>query len=289
MAETWTTLKVLEWTAKKFAEKQLPSARLDAEVLLAHTLSTNRVGLYTAFDQPLKPDELTKYRELIRRRLAGEPIAYLVGEQEFWSLPLHVDARVLVPRRDTETLVEAGLRAARGAGVNVRKIVDVCTGSGAVALALATELPDARVWATDISEDALAVARSNVARHKLDERVTLLAGDLLPGALVAAEAPFDLIVSNPPYVPAGDIAGLSSEVRAEPRLALDGGTDGLDVIRRLTPAAFAALAPGGTFALEHGFDQGEAVRALLSSAGFVDVGSTRDLGGHERVSAGRRP
>jgi release factor glutamine methyltransferase len=289
MAETWTTLKVLEWTAKKFAEKQLASARLDAEVLLAHTLSTNRVGLYTAFDQPLKPDELTKYRELIRRRLAGEPIAYLVGEQEFWSLPLHVDARVLVPRRDTETLVEAGLRAARGAGVNVRKIVDVCTGSGAVALALATEIPEARVWATEISDGALAVARSNVTRLELDERVTVVPGDLLPRELVAADAPFDLIVSNPPYVPSGDIAGLSSEVRAEPRLALDGGADGLDVIRRLAPAAYAALAPGGTFALEHGFDQGPAVRSLLQAAGFVEVVSTRDLAEHERVSAGRKP
>jgi release factor glutamine methyltransferase len=288
MAETWTTLKVLEWTAKKFAEKQLPSARLDAEVLLAHTLSTNRVGLYTAFDQPLKPDELTKYRELIRRRLAGEPIAYLVGEQEFWSLLLAVDARVLVPRRDTETLVEAGLRAARGAGVNVRKIVDVCTGSGAVALALATELPEARVWATEISDGALAVARANVTRHELDERVVVLEGDLLPPSLVAESAPFDLIVSNPPYVPTGDLAGLSAEVRAEPRLALDGGADGLDVIRRLAPLAFAALAPGGTFALEHGFDQGPAVRSLLASAGFADVGSTRDLAEHERVTAGRR-
>jgi release factor glutamine methyltransferase len=289
MAETWTTLKVLEWTAKKFAEKQLPSARLDAEVLLAHTLSTNRVGLYTAFDQPLKPEELTTYRELIRRRLAGEPIAYLVGEQEFWSLPLVVDARVLVPRRDTETLVEAGLRAARGAGVNVRRIVDACTGSGAVALALATELPEARLWATDVSPGALAVARANVTKLKLEERVFVVEGDLLAAPEVAANAPYDLVVSNPPYVPSGDIAGLSAEVRAEPRLALDGGADGLDLVRRLAPAAYALLAPGGTFALEHGFDQGAAVRELLSASGFVDVVSTRDLAEHERVSAGRRP
>ncbi len=286
MAETWTTLKVLEWTAKKFAERQLPSARLDAEVLLAHTLSTNRVGLYTAFDKPLLPEELTRYRELIRRRLAGEPIAYLVGEQEFWSLPLAVDARVLVPRRDTETLVEVALRAARAAGAHVGKIVDACTGSGAVALALATEIPDAKVWATDVSEGALAVARANVERHKLGERVTVVAGDLL--APVAAHAPFDLIVSNPPYVPSGDLAGLPPEVRAEPRLALDGGADGLDLVRRLAPAAHAQLVPGGTFALEHGFDQAAVVRALLAASGFVDVASTRDLGGQERVTSGRQ-
>jgi release factor glutamine methyltransferase len=290
MTETWTTLKVLEWTAKKFAEKQLSSARLDAEVLLAHTLSTNRVGLYTAFDQPLKADELTRYRELIKRRLNGEPIAYLVGEQEFWSLPLHVDARVLVPRRDTETLVEVGLRAARAAGVQIRRFADVCTGSGAVAIALAKELPEARVWASDTSADALAVAAKNVERHALGERVTLVQGDLLaPLAAVAADAPFELVLSNPPYVPTRDLAGLSAEVRAEPRLALDGGADGLELVRRLAPQALAQLAPGGTFALEHGYDQGAAVRAILAAAGFAEVGSTPDLAGHERVSAGRKP
>jgi release factor glutamine methyltransferase len=194
---------------------------------------------------------------------------------------------VLVPRRDTETLVEVGLRAARAAGVQVRRFADACTGSGAVVVALATELPEAHAWATDVSPDALAVARANVDRHKLQDRVTLLAGDLL--APLADAAPFDLILSNPPYVPSGDIAGLSAEVRAEPRLALDGGADGLDVVRRLAPAAFAQLAPSGTFALEHGFDQGEPVRAILAACGFTEVASTRDLAGHERVSSGRKP
>jgi len=276
---TWTTLSVLSWTASRFAERGLPSARLDAEVLLAHVLKTNRVALYTGFDKPLEEPELARYRELIKRRLAGEPVAYLIGEQEFWSLPLAVDARVLIPRRDTETLVEVGKRAGG------RRIADVATGSGAVALALATELPEATVVATDVSEEALAVARANVARHGLDGRVELRAGDLVQP--LAAES-FDLIVSNPPYVRTGDLAGLSAEVRREPRRALDGGADGLDILRRLVASARDRLAEGGTLAVEHGFDQGPAVRALFTAAGYLDVKTTPDLAALERVTEGRR-
>jgi release factor glutamine methyltransferase len=287
MAETWTTLKVLQWTAGKFADIGMESPRLDAEVLLAHVLKTSRVGLYTAFDKPLHPDELAAYRELIRRRLGGEPVAYLVGTQEFWSLPLAVDARVLVPRRDTETLVEVALRAARATREPVKKIADVCTGSGAVALALATELPTAEVWASDASAEALAVARANVAALGLAARVHLAEGDLL--APIGAAGPFEIIVSNPPYVPSGDIAGLSAEVQREPRLALDGGADGLDVIRRLAPAAARALVPGGTLAIEHGHDQGAAVRAILAAAGFPEPATTPDLAGKDRITHGKLP
>ncbi len=276
---SWTTLSVLSWTASRFSERGLPSARLDAEVLLAHVLQTSRVALYTGFDKPLEEPELARYRELIKRRLAGEPVAYLIGEQEFWSLPLAVDPRVLIPRRDTETLVEVGKRAGG------RRIADVATGSGAVALALAKELPEATVVATDASEDALAVARANVARHGLEGRVELRAGDLV--APLAAET-FDLIVSNPPYVRTGDLAGLSAEVRREPRRALDGGADGLDVLRRLIPAARDRLAEGGALAVEHGFDQGPAVRALFDAAGYRDVKTTPDLAALERVTEGRR-
>jgi release factor glutamine methyltransferase len=283
--EVWTTLKVLEWTAKKFAERKIDTPRLDAEVLLAKVLRTNRVGLYTAFDKPLHDEELASYRELIKRRLAGEPVAYLLGEQEFWSLPLAVDQRVLVPRRDTETLVEVALRAARALPASIR-VLDLCTGSGAVAIALASELPAAQVTATDASADALAVARANVERHQLGDRVTLLEGDLF--APLPAGAGFDIIVSNPPYVPRGDLAGLPPEVRAEPRLALDGGPDGLDVIRRLVAAAPAFLAAGGALAVEHGFDQGEPVRALFTRAGLVEVATARDLAGQERITAGRK-
>ncbi len=274
----WTTLAVLSWTAGRFAERGLGSARLDAEVLLAHVLKTTRVALYTGFDKPLEETELAAYRELIKRRLAGEPVAYLVGEQEFWSLPLAVDARVLIPRRDTETLVEVALRAGG------HRIADVATGSGAVALALAKERPEARILATDRSADALAVARANVERHGMADRIELRQGDLVE----PLDGEYDLIVANPPYVPTGDLAGLAPEVRREPRLALDGGPDGLDVIRRLVPAARPLLVDGGTLAIEHGHDQGAAVRGLFEAAGYRDVVTTSDLAGNERVTSGKR-
>lgn len=296
MAETWTTLKVLNWTAGRFAERGLASARLDAEVLLAHVLGKDRVGLYTHFDQPLGEAELAAYRELIKRRLGGEPVAYIVGEQEFWSRKFHVDPRVLVPRPDTETLVEAGLRVARSSPV--RRIVDACTGSGAVAVALAIELPDATVWATDLSAPALEVAAKNVARHGLTDRVILVEGDLLApfsplapsGPRLAGEAfaPVDLVVANPPYVARAALAGLAPEVRCEPVLALDGGDDGLALVRRIVAESMGLLAPGGSIAVEHGFDQAPAVRALMASAGLDEVASTRDLAGHERVTVGRK-
>jgi release factor glutamine methyltransferase len=278
----WTTLDVLRWTQQRFAERGLPSARLDAEVLLAHALGATRVALYTGFDKPLEEPELARYRELVRRRLAGEPVAYLVGEQEFWSLPLTVDARVLVPRRDTETLVETALRLAPAA----RRIADVATGSGAIALALATELSGATVVATDRSAGALAVAGENVARHGLQARVTLVEGDLC--APLAGLGPFDLIVSNPPYIPTRDLAALAPEVRREPRGALDGGPDGLVLLRRLVVEARPLLEPGGLLAVEHGFDQGVQVRGLFEAAGYAEVATVTDLGASDRVTSGKR-
>jgi release factor glutamine methyltransferase len=283
VSEVWTTLKVLNWTAGRFAERSLGSPRLDAEVLLGHALKLSRVQLYTGHDKPLGPDELTAFRDLVRRRLAGEPVAYLVGEQEFWSLALKVDPRVLIPRRDTETLVEVGLAAARTVAGPL--VADVCTGSGAVALALAHELPDARVVGSDLSPGALAVARENVARHGLGARVALVVADLLE----PLAGPFDLILSNPPYVPSAEIATLTAEVRREPRAALDGGPDGLALIRRLVPQAAARLRRGGVLALEHACDQGPRVAALLGAAGLVDVTTVRDLAGLDRVTRGTLP
>jgi release factor glutamine methyltransferase len=282
--EPWTTLKVLTWTTGRFTERGLDSPRLDAEVLLAHLLATDRVGLYTAFDQPLGDAELAAYRALIKRRLAGEPVAYLVGEQEFWSMPLFVSEAVLIPRRDTETLVEVALRAARQRPHGPIAIADVCTGSGCVALALAKELPAARVVASDVSAAALAVAQKNAARHDLGARVELVQGDLT--APLAAGAPYDLVVSNPPYVRSAE--ALSAEVRREPALALFGGADGLEIIARLVPAARDLLAVGGVLAIEHGFDQGAEVRASFSRAGLGEIATTKDLAGHERVTAGQR-
>lgn len=285
MSEVWTPLRLLEWTTRRFAGAGIDSPRLAAQILLAHALGIDRVQLYVQHDKPLGPDELGRYRELVRRRLAGEPVAYLTGRQEFWSLSLAVDARVLVPRRDTETLVELVLdQVDRAAPL---RIADLGTGSGAIALALARELPQARLVATDRSADALAVARENAARLGLADRVELREGDLF-GALGGGER-FDVLVSNPPYVASGAIDGLAPEVRREPRAALDGGPDGLDHLRRLAAGAAAHLAaPGGLVAFEHGFDQGGAVRALIDATGAFQPAATRaDLAGQPRVTWAR--
>ena len=285
MSEVWTPLRLLEWTTRRFAGAGIDSPRLAAQILLAHALGINRVQLYVQHDKPLGPDELGRYRELVRRRLGGEPVAYLTGGQEFWSLPLAVDPRVLVPRRDTETLVELILdQVDRAAAL---RIADLGTGSGAIALALARELPHARLVATDRSADALAVAEDNAARLGRAARGELREGDLY-GALAAGER-FDVLASNPPYVASGDIDRLAPEVRREPRAALDGGPDGLDHLRRLVAGAAGHLvSPGGLLALEHGFDQGPAVRAEIDASSAFQPAATRaDLAGQPRVTWSR--
>lgn len=280
--EIWTILKVLRWTQNRFEERGLRTPRLDAEVLLAHTLAMDRIGLYTRHDQPLDTEELGRYRELIRRRLAGEPVAYLVGRKEFWSLGLAVDERVLVPRPETEILVEAVLKVL--AGRSAPKVADVGTGSGAIAIALAHERPDAQLVAVERSPGALAVAQANVAAHSL--AVELIAGDLLEP--LVGRAPFAAIVSNPPYVAEGDFEALPVEVRREPKEALLAGPDGLRVIRRLIADAPPLLEPGGWLALEVGIGQAAEVARGMGAAGLVEVAVQKDLAGIERVVLGRR-
>jgi release factor glutamine methyltransferase len=281
----WTTLEVLNWTSQRFGEHGMESSRLEAQVLIAHALGCTRVQLYTGFDKPLGDEELAKIRGLIKRRLAGEPIAYLVGEQEFWSLPFWVDGSVLIPRHDTETVIQVVLDGVDRAAA--LRVADICTGSGALAVTLARELRAARVIATDLSPAAAAVAQRNAERHGVSDRLEVRVGDLL--APLAGEDAFDVIVSNPPYIPSGDIAGLSPEVRHEPRMALDGGADGLDLVRRLAAALPDATRPGGLIAIEHGFDQGDAVRAIVAATGAFPAPATRaDLGGQPRVTWARR-
>lgn len=286
MEEVWTTLKVLDWTAGRFARAGMASPRLDAQVLLAHALHTDRVGLYTHFDKPLAGDELSACRKLIQRRLAGEPVAYLTGQKEVWSVALAVDARVLVPRPDTETLIEVVLdRVKARASDAAMTLADIGTGSGAIAVVLARELSGARIIATDVSEDALAVARDNIARHGVGDRVTAMAGDLLE----PLTEPVDVIVANLPYIPSADIDALAPEVRCEPRLALDGGADGLDLIRRLIATAADKLLPGGFIALEHGADQAEKLAALIAATDSLSLTDTRaDLAGNPRVTVADR-
>lgn len=396
VSDTWTTLRVLEWTTERFAKAGLDSPRLEAQILLAHALSCERVQLYTSFDQPLAAEQLTAYRELIRQRLTGQPVAYLVGEQEFWSLPFHVGPSVLIPRRDTETVIEvileqidqgalddargeageageatiesgeageagesgeagelvyepieltgepgepgaeptyepvelvaepdkpAGADAAHAtdtahepgtsntagpAGPEIRppapapaarrrrdararalRIADIATGSGAIAVTLAHELAQATIVATDISPQAAAIARTNAARNQVSERVEIRIGDLL--APLAGEPPFDILVSNPPYVRSADCATLAAEVRAEPRLALDGGADGLVLLGRIIARAADHLCPGGLLVLEHGFDQaGEVAELIRATARFEPPAMRCDLGKNPRVTFARR-
>jgi release factor glutamine methyltransferase len=284
---------VLLWTTSRFEERGLATPRLDAEVLTAHALGLPRLQLYVQFDRPLLPPELATIRELVKRRQAGESVAYAVGKKEFYGLDFEVDGRVLVPRPDTETLVDEALdrvgrkparegvgdTAAEGEAAGAPRIADVGTGSGAIAVALAKQRPDAAVFAVDISPDALAVARANATRNAV--AITFLEGDL--DTPLRAHAPFDLITANLPYVRTADIAGLAPEVRAEPALALDGGADGLDLVRRLVAAAPALLAPGGALVLEIGAGQAEETARLCAAAGLTDVRRRRDLGAVERV------
>jgi release factor glutamine methyltransferase len=285
---TWTVLDVVRWTTARFVERSIGTPRLDAELLVAHVLSLPRLQLYVQFERVLTPEELAALRDLIKRRQAGESVAYLTGRKEFWKLEFAVDARVLVPRPDTETLVEeavARLSTSGEPGGTVPRIADVGTGSGALAITLAKQRADAAVFASDVSAPALEVARANAER--LAAAVTFVEGDL--AAPLAAHAPFSLIVANLPYIPAGELATLPPDVRTEPALALDGGADGLDLVRRLVADASALLAPGGALALEIGAGQAEATRALLQSAGFADIQTRRDLAGVERVVSGVRP
>jgi release factor glutamine methyltransferase len=281
----WTVRRVLGWTTQHFEKLGLDSPRLTAELLLAHVLRTSRVRLYTDLDRPLEAAELAAYRGLIGRRAAGEPTSYLTGTREFYGRTFAVDPRVLVPRPETELLVEAVLQAVpRDAEV---RILDVCTGSGCVGITLALERPRARLLATDTSPGAVEVARANAAALGAADRFEARLGDLF--APVAGESPFDVVVANPPYVPAAELPTLSPEVRREPSLALDGGPDGLDVVRRIAAEAPRRLVPGGLLALEIGDRQGPAVHSLLETAGYGSVRIERDLARHDRLALGTHP
>jgi release factor glutamine methyltransferase len=258
-----------------------PTARLDAELLISHALGLGRVELYTGFERPLSEDELAVCRELVARRARREPVAYVLGRWGFRGLDLEVDRRVLVPRPETELVVDRCLALLEGvAGPDV---LDVGTGSGAIALALASEVPEARIFGCDVSEEALDVARANGERLGID--VDWFVSDLLAGI---DGRRFQLVASNPPYVAAGEINGLEPEVRDwEPRRATVAGETGLEVIERLVAAAPAALDLGGALVLEVGAGQAGSVAQLLESAGFSVGGRDRDHAGIERIVWGR--
>jgi release factor glutamine methyltransferase len=268
--------EVLRASDEFLARKGVDSPRLDAELLLAHALGLSRLELYTQHDRPLNEAELVKARALVERRGKREPLAYILGEWGFRRLVLKTDARALVPRPETEIVVERAL--ALIADVTEPRVIDVGTGSGAIALAIAQERPDARVLATDLSPAALGLARENAQR--LDLAVQFVETNVLDGI----DGPLDLVISNPPYVLADELAELQPEVRDwEPRLALVANGQTENLIR----AAGAVLAPGGGLVLECHEDQAHAVAALLQSEGYVEVAVTSDLAGRARVGEGR--
>lgn len=283
---TWTIRDVLTWTTAHFSGQGLDSPRLDAEVLLAHCLGQERIQLYVDFDKPMAAEELAAYRALVRRRLQHEPVAYIIGQREFWSAGLWVDTSVLVPRPETELLVELTLGLPPLGGRDTT-VADIGTGSGAVAIALALERPAWEVHATELSAQALAVTERNAARHEV--RLTLHQGDLL--APLDPALPLDLVVSNPPYIPTAELEGLPPDVRRwEPALALDGGPQGMDVYGRLIPQAAARLQEHGHLLLEvGGAAQAEAVARLMTDHGLRAATIHPDLAGVPRVVCGQGP
>lgn len=284
--ERWTINGVLQWTAAYFRRKGIATPRLDAELLLAHALGWGRLDLYMNYDRPLSPAERERYRELVRRRAAREPVALVLNEKEFWSLPLRVAAGVLVPRPETEILVEVVLRAAKS--TPSPRILEIGTGSGAVSIALATELPDATIVATDIDPVALSVAAENSRAVGVAARVYVVGMNLFAGLRQSLR--FDIICSNPPYVPTEVIPNLQPEiVLFEPRRALDGGPDGLDVIRSIVSDATQFLTERGLLAFEIGDDQEAAVRDILIRSGLSnEIRTYPDLAGKTRVVTGAR-
>jgi release factor glutamine methyltransferase len=266
----------------------IDSAELDARLLIGHALGLDLTGLITAAQRQLTSDESARLEEFARRRLVGEPVARILGEKEFWGLPLQLSSATLVPRPDTETVVELALELLRAGGDLSRplRIADLGTGSGAILLALLSELPAAKGFATDISEDALQTAAANAARAGLSDRATFIACDYASGLA----GPFDLIVSNPPYIRSADIGGLAVEVRDhDPLAALDGGPDGLDAYRALIRQAASLLAPGAALVVEAGEGQTGQIQALMTAAGLTPATTPKaDLAGIPRAVAGHK-
>jgi release factor glutamine methyltransferase len=291
VSEPWTIKRVLAWAAEDLRERGGETPRLDAELLLAQVLGTSRIQVLTDPDRPLGKEELAAYRELHKRRRHGEPVAYLLGVREFYGRSFRVDKRVLVPRPDTETLVDVALERTTERSLDAR-VLDLCTGSGCVAITLACERPTWSVLGTDVSEGALAVARDNAARLGAAPRAYFLHSNLFDAVVLSPEPGdedtparrFDLITANPPYIAEGERDELPLTVRGfEPHLALFAGKDGLDLIRVIVDRAPDFLAPEGVLALEVGAGQAPRVAELFAARGFTGVDVRKDYGGIERV------
>lgn len=282
--DNWTIIKILSWTESYFKDHSIDSPRLTGEILLAKTLGVRRLDLYLQHDRPLEKKELTQFKSLIKRRILHEPVAYITGEKGFYEADFKVGQGVLIPRPDTEILVETAMDRLNSIDSKRCRVLELGTGSGAIVVSLALACPEHQYFACDISPVALATARTN-ARKICATPVEFFQGSWLDA--VTPKANFHLILSNPPYIPRADIEDLAPEIRDhEPRLALDGGPDGLDSIRQILGQASDCLVPGGQVILEMGFDQKKAVADIAAGCAWVnDVQFIKDLAGHNRLVA----
>lgn len=279
--DVWTVRRILEWTVPHLKSHGSESARLDAEILLAHARGCPRIQLYTNYDEPLTDTQRATMRDLVKRRAAAEPVAYLVGHREFFGLDFQVTKDVLIPRPDTETLIVEAIESLKSQ--TAARVLDVGTGSGCIAITLAVNCPNVSITAIDLSPAALDIARANADKHNVGDQIRWLTGDLL--APLTAGEQFDLIASNPPYIASAEIETLSADVRLhEPRSALDGGSDGLDVIHRLIADAPRHLVSQGKLLIEISGEQADAVTQLLTANGhYDDIAVLKDLAKQPRV------
>ena len=309
--QTWTIQKLLNWVTEYLTGKGIDSPRLSAELLLCHVVGLKRIELYTQFDKPVTKQQLDILHDLIKRAGQHEPIAYLVGKTEFYSLEINVTTDCMIPRPETELLVERAIEFLRtrpvrnstmgntlqkgsisnGARPGTQFVCDLCTGSGCIAVAIAKNYPDARIIATDICDAALAVAAGNIEKHQLKDRIKLLCGDLFDPIISGLDVDkFDLIVCNPPYVSAPEYEKLDKNVKDyEPKIALFAGVDGLDICRRIIEEAEKFLKPDAALMLEIGYAQGRAVKQLLEQTGvFNEIKIEKDSHNNDRIATAKK-
>lgn len=286
MSETWTIRRIVKWIADDLAGRQFGSPRLDAELIVAHALGLDRVKLYLDLDRPLAAPELAEIRALVARRRKHEPMAYLRGRREFFGRDMIVSPAVLVPRPETETLVERALELLPKESAG--RVLDLCTGSGCIGVTLLAERTSVQGVLTDLSPEALGIAKQNAEKYDVLSRADLRDGDLF-AALAKDVAAFDLVVANPPYIAARERASLDADVRDfEPAMALFADDEGLAIVRRIAEGAAPHMTAGASLLIEIGAAQGSATRAILESAGYTDVRIHADLAQRDRVAEGRR-
>jgi len=288
--ETWTITKLLNWVTQYLAEKGIDSPRLSAELLLSHVLGLKRIELYTQYNEPVAEQQLSRLRELVKRAGQNEPIAYLVGKTEFYSMEINVTPDCMIPRPETELLVQRAVEFLRTRSGN-QFVCDLCTGSGCIAVAIAKNYPNTRIIATDICDAALAAAAINVEKHRLQDKITLLSGDLFDPIIPQLDVgKFDLIVCNPPYVSSGEYEKLDKNVKDyEPRLALLAGDDGMDIYRRIIEKVDRFLKSDAALILEIGYAQGPAIQEMLEQTGiFTEIKIEKDLHNNDRIVSARK-